>query len=606
MTPPNLPNPAPGARRLWSAVLLACLGLAGGLLAAAAAGFTSLQPLLNALAADGSLESFTPAAYDRLRPALAAGGAGLLILGLLWLAGRRAILPALAAGLDALAPRRLLADGRALFAALAQTARRERAALAALGGITLLGLLLRAAFLARPMRYDEAYTVVAFAARPLWYAVSDYHLPNNHLFHTLLVHLALNTLGGAPWMVRLPAFLAGALAVPAVYLAARLLYDRPIALLSAVLVAASPELVDFSANARGYTLVGLFTLLLVASAAVIRSQPNRAAWLAFSLCAAGGLYAIPVMLYPLAGTAAWLLLSWAAGDLHPAYGRRFPFLLAAALVAAGLLAGLAYTPVLLNTGLDSLVGNPFVAPLPWPRFLESLPVRFVNTWEEWTLGLPPFASLLWAIGMLAGLGLHRRLAAQRIPLALALLLAVAILLPIQRVAPIPKVWSIVLPLALTWAAAGLLGLLRLLPLRPALPERLSAGLALALAAGLCLYSLNEQPTGFTEHAGPVGDAQAIAAALPGLLQDGDIVIVPAPVSAPVWFYTRLEGLPDAAFPRAVPQAGFARLLLIVPEGDATAQVLEKERLTRLVDPASAALLEAFPSSSLVALAPAAP
>ncbi len=67
-------------------------------------------------------------------------------------------------------------------------------------------VLVRWLFLSYPMRYDESYTVVTFAALPWRNLVSDYSLPNNHIFHTVLVKLAMQLFGGDPWVVRLPAF----------------------------------------------------------------------------------------------------------------------------------------------------------------------------------------------------------------------------------------------------------------------------------------------------------------------------------------------------------------------------------------------------------------
>ena len=109
---------------------------------------------------------------------------------------------------------------------------------------------LRMLFLSYPMRYDEAYTVTAFANRPWLNLLSDYSLPNNHIFHSILVKLAMQMFGSDPWVVRLPAFNHGILCIPAVYLLARQLYGRSAAILSAGLVAALPMMTTAATNAR--------------------------------------------------------------------------------------------------------------------------------------------------------------------------------------------------------------------------------------------------------------------------------------------------------------------------------------------------------------------
>jgi hypothetical protein len=117
--------------------------------------------------------------------------------------------------------------------------------------LVFLGAGIRWLFVSQPMRYDEAYTVVGFAARPLWNAISDYHLPNNHVFHTLLVHGMVQVFGFQEWAVRLPALLAGVACIPLVYLAGTALYDRPTGLLAAAWVAFSPLLIDASTTPAG-------------------------------------------------------------------------------------------------------------------------------------------------------------------------------------------------------------------------------------------------------------------------------------------------------------------------------------------------------------------
>ena len=113
------------------------------------------------------------------------------------------------------------------------------------------------------MSHDEAYTVVAFAVRPWAAVVGDYSLPNNYVFHTILVHLSLRMFGMQPWAVRLPVLLAGVLMLPAAYGLARRLFSRPAALMSTAVLAVLPRLVLLSTNARGYALVALFTLVML-------------------------------------------------------------------------------------------------------------------------------------------------------------------------------------------------------------------------------------------------------------------------------------------------------------------------------------------------------
>ena len=76
------------------------------------------------------------------------------------------------------------------------------------------------------------------------------------------MHLAYLGLGNQPWVLRLPALLGGVLLVPATYALARLLFSPRAAVLSASFVAVSSYLVEYSTNARGYTLQALAFVVL--------------------------------------------------------------------------------------------------------------------------------------------------------------------------------------------------------------------------------------------------------------------------------------------------------------------------------------------------------
>lgn len=53
-----------------------------------------------------------------------------------------------------------------------------------------IGICLRVWHLGRAVRYDEAWTYVEFASRPLVIGLSNYTAPNNHLLNTLFIHFS--------------------------------------------------------------------------------------------------------------------------------------------------------------------------------------------------------------------------------------------------------------------------------------------------------------------------------------------------------------------------------------------------------------------------------
>ncbi|HLE15859.1 MAG TPA: glycosyltransferase family 39 protein, partial [Anaerolineales bacterium] len=273
--------------------------------------YPTLQTWTGWLTPDGELESFTPVVYGTLRSVLLPlGGVLLALAGGLVLLRRRsqAWLERLWLALGEMAGR-LSVDTARLLVSARNVVREEGRLLAGVALLTLLAALLRAFYLSKPMGHDETYTYMAFASQGLWTAVSDYHLPNNHVFHTLLVLVSTQLFGNAPWAIRLPAFLFGVLTVPATATLALALYGRRAALLSAAVMAVLPVLVDYSSAARGYSGMAFFSVILLLLAVYVRRHRNLAAWGCFALAAGLGTFTHPAMLYPFGVVMTWLCLS---------------------------------------------------------------------------------------------------------------------------------------------------------------------------------------------------------------------------------------------------------------------------------------------------------
>jgi hypothetical protein len=407
--------------------------------------------------------------------------------------------------------------------------RLERAALIA---IVLVGIAVRLMFLDRPMQLDEAYTYNEYASKPVLDGISWYTLPNNHLLNTLLIHVSTALLGNQRWVVRLPALAAGLGVIVATFALVDRLGGRTVALLATALVAASAPQIDYSTNARGYTLVGAIALVLALKAERILSDSRggRARdWVWFTVLPALGCFAIPIMVYPYGGIVLWMLL----------VGRRAVRLdrLVFSGVVAVLLAVVLYIPALGRTGLARVTANPYVAPQPLGRVVVELPGSLGLAWRHWNSDLPRALAGLFLLACAAALarflaGRSGRAAPSGLLLAvLGFSLAAGLL---QRVVPYDRVWLFAQPLYAAAVAEGLSwGLDRLrLPLVHRhggwLPAVLAVLLCLGLS-GLVVRGRSLAPgTWLTLH-----HADAIARDLKPLLGPDDGVAALAPADAPL-------------------------------------------------------------------------
>ena len=129
-------------------------------------------------------------------------------------------------------------------------------------GAVIAGCVFRLDGLGRELGHDEAYSWVKFASRSYEYIATTYFIPNNHIFHSVLMRLAVQLFGKAEWTIRLVALLAGVMAIPAVFLLCRELTGQArVGLAASWILACMPVHISYSQVARGYTLLVLLALV---------------------------------------------------------------------------------------------------------------------------------------------------------------------------------------------------------------------------------------------------------------------------------------------------------------------------------------------------------
>jgi dolichyl-phosphate-mannose-protein mannosyltransferase len=513
------------------------VALAVALAAGSFASYASVKRHLDSLASDGDAD-LTPAEFDS-------------IVVRLRVAAALAVLAAVAVQLGRRKLRRFLAElasqtwaaAAALWRGLVTAVAAEsRLHLATLGLLTVVALLVRLEFLFQPMRYDESVTYVHYASQPWYIPLTTYTAPNNHVFHSLLVHLSTVVFGSDPWAIRLPAFVAGILLVPASYVAGRALYGKHAALVGAALVAGSSVIVEYSTNARGYTLVALVFVLLLALATRLSTSWSLGEWLAFSVLAAVGFFTVPVMLYGLGAVAVWLALSFPPGTRRSLVLHRLLPFAAVALVLSALL----YLPIAAASGVGSLVSNDFVESLPWSTFVDELPDSLASTGRGWHRDMPLLLDLVLTAGFLLALVLHRRLSRFAWPPAVAAAIWIAPLVVVQRVAPFERVWLFLLPLYLITAAAGIVYALRPVAVRTGREALGAIVLAIVLAGGIAGNAVATQSVYDSEDTSTFRDGDDVAVLLERELRAGDKVLVAPPVDAILEYQLLRRGLDPAS------------------------------------------------------------
>jgi 4-amino-4-deoxy-L-arabinose transferase-like glycosyltransferase len=345
------------------------------------------------------------------------------------------------------------------------------------------GILFRLANLRAEIRYDEAYSALAFTNMSLAEALGNYPYPNNHVLHTLLIWISTRAFGMSMPALRLPALLFGVGLIFAVYFVARKLLNPEIALLASGLTSASTYLTGYSVDGRGYTMIALLGLL--AFYFLLRAMEAGSIRL---LIASGGLAGlaigtVPSMLYFLVPLCAFAFLI-SIMEKRPA---RLVILAPLILIGASVLVSLAvYLPVLLKSGYHSLLFNKYTKPLPVSQFFKGLPQLLSGVDSAFWLGLGSFLPF----ALLSVLGYFYLAKRKRLFMFFIIfpILTIAEIM-IHRVLPFRRVFVYSFPFVYILASCGALYLIGLLTrrARSPVPGRMLVSLSVCyiiLSAGM--------------------------------------------------------------------------------------------------------------------------
>ena len=430
------------------------------------------------------------------------------------------------------------------------TDRHDVAMLALLMGI---GLWVRLSYIHQPMRYDEACTYMYSVKEGLLHGLLNYHGPNNHVFHSLWVIASTAAFGSAPWAIRLPALVAGLLAIPGVFLCARWGIRQKAGLIAAALVAVSPYQVLYSTNARGYSMVALAMLVAIPLGRYMVERSSAFACLLLAIVSSLALLTVPSAAIGLAGIALWLVVL-ALNMRHEggAWGRAGRLVAWSVLTATftGLLyapvawrtGGAALTPGVWRSGWAAIASNKFVTPLPVDEFLGTIWPMARRTATCFLRDTPWHALVLLGAGCIVGLvGLYRSNRAGFLCFASMLAGAGGVVL-VRRVAPPARVWSFALPLVFVLCDCGLSAAGQLL-------RRPQAGRLVVVALVLMVVGPGVWGLLTTDHllhypdTGLFPEAEQVALLLKERLRPGDVVAAPSPATWPLRYYLDRHGVP---------------------------------------------------------------
>jgi hypothetical protein len=441
----------------------------------------------------------------------------------------------------------------------------------ALLAASLLGIGARVFFMSQPMRLDEAYTFLYYLnqGRDPFY----YNVPNNHVLHTLLAKLAVMIGGMQPVVIRFPAFVAGVLCVPAMFLVGRAFHKNG-GVLAAVGMAVFPYMILYSTMARGYALIVLLTLLLVLAGRFYLEKPSLAGCILIAVISALGLFTIPTMAFVLAGVYLWLALSLLVKpnpkELAPVGGlsavnvyfpaklfdikaylsgqetfrvfQRCRDFIFPVLAITTLLTVILYTPTLISSnGAGAIFSNKYVDATSWKDFWVHIPPHFQQIVSDFFRDVPGPAKYAGFALALVGLALS---AARRQWTAFLLLPSILIgglaVFFAKQAIPFVRTWIYLIPFFLLFADLGYVTLTQ--KLRPRLKL---ASDTLILIVGLVFVGSLISTNAIAKYTdtGSFPEAATVAQYLKPMLTGNEFIAVKDKANYPLYYYLCIDNAP---------------------------------------------------------------
>ena len=259
-------------------------------------------------------------------------------------------------------------------------------------------------------------------------------------------------------------------------------------------------------------------------------------WSLFVVFAVLGFFTMPTMLYGYSAIFVWLAVSMGLclkGQERLNQLRRL--ILASALV--GIFSAILYFPAYAAWGLEAIVANKFVAPLPWADFVAGIPWRLSSLWSTWNRDVAGILQAILAGGFVIALFASKRTGKYPAYLLIPItVLVCGLIMLVQHVTPFTRVWSFLVPLYAIFAAWGITFVLASLLRRHATIATYAATALICSAISLSIIS--SRSILYSPETGTLREAEQITAFLSSYLLPDDRVYAVEPADTLLVYYFR--------------------------------------------------------------------
>lgn len=218
-----------------------------------------------------------------------------------------------------------------------------------------------------PINCDEAWTYLNFSSKSFIIPLIHYPLPNNHILHSIITNISNSIFPDFPLLsLRLPSIFISVIIYSVVFYSIKKHYSHRIAIVSVGILSVLFMDIYYSYMSRGYSLILLFFLISFHFALnLIKYSDNIRDWVWFTIFSILGFYTMPSYLY------AFVILNiviLSTNFTKITITKQIKYTLITIISVL-----LLYMPIVIISGLESLINNRFVTPISRNVVLYRLP-----------------------------------------------------------------------------------------------------------------------------------------------------------------------------------------------------------------------------------------
>ena len=227
----------------------------------------------------------------------------------------------------------------------------------------------------RDLWNDETYTLRHFTIGPLWQTLTDYRVPNNHIFFNIVDHFYLRLIGVRqmsilvehPWILRVPMLFIALATLVLIYQTAKLSAGRLAGILAVAILVTCIPFQNFCLQIRGYGFTMFFGLLLLYSSLRYLNHKRKLDLVLMVVCSFILVYTIPSNIYCIIGILGFWGFEWLYDGIRErTFTRTYWVPVLMVMIGVGV-AILCYLPI-----YKEVVSNRFVTPLSPPFQLRNI------------------------------------------------------------------------------------------------------------------------------------------------------------------------------------------------------------------------------------------